>query len=371
AQGPSGARRLRALKAYQTALRLDPDNWRILTGYGEALLPWRVIQDSNPQVSEALLLRRAIWALERALRAAPSAARPHLALYWAYLARGADERAAEQLRQVWRKNYFPQACVDFAYDLLVSVDPGGYLITGGDLDTYPALMLQVAQGLRTDVTVVNVSMFNAPWYALYLARQRGLPLSLDSSALVRLRPRFVRRWQRVVPPSLQVLADAVSSPGRSRGSFYFSITVDRAVLAGFKPLLSLEGFVYRLGARQQDIPVNRRICSSNLLSRYRIPEFDSRPLGRSSRARGLPSVGYESLDCRSLAVDCGAAFLALADEMASLGDTVQAIELCQRAAGFLIWAGRKRGLDFLVRYWLRLAPADKSALELLRSHLSR
>ena len=64
----------------------------------------------------------------------------------------------------WASRSGDYAARDWAYDLLMSVEPYGVLFTNGDNDTFPLWYVQEVEGIRKDVTVIVGQYLFTTWY---------------------------------------------------------------------------------------------------------------------------------------------------------------------------------------------------------------
>ena len=70
----------------------------------------------------------------------------------------------------WASRAGDWAARDWAYDLLMSVEPYAVLFTNGDNDTFPLWYLQEVEGVRKDVTVIVGQYLHTLWYPKQLQR---------------------------------------------------------------------------------------------------------------------------------------------------------------------------------------------------------
>ena len=67
--------------------------------------------------------------------------------------------------------------------LLRGLPQDAILITNGDMDTFPPSAIQVAEGFRPDVAIVNRSLLNTPWYARYVRDYEKVSIPFSDAAL--------------------------------------------------------------------------------------------------------------------------------------------------------------------------------------------
>ena len=96
-------------------------------------------------------------------------------VYAQALERGDEVLADRALLRLHELGFFAPSIVAHNRWVLESLPPRAILVTYGDLDTYPAWMLQAALDVRPDVLVVNANFLNLPWYAERLRRMHRVP----------------------------------------------------------------------------------------------------------------------------------------------------------------------------------------------------
>jgi tetratricopeptide (TPR) repeat protein len=155
---------------------------------------------------------------------------------------------------------------DYGYNILASCPPNTILFTNGDNDTYPLWYLQVVEGIRRDVRVVNLSLLNTGWYIKELRdRLPQVPINLSDQQIERSLGGtwvYADTTVQVAGASMRLRGDTVF---RTQDRFvaqiiannqwqrpaYFAITVPLENQAGFTMNCQLEGFAFRLLTDEQ------------------------------------------------------------------------------------------------------------------------
>jgi len=183
---------------------------------------------------------------------------------------------------------------DYAYNLLMSCAQNGILITNGDNDTFPLWALQEAYGIRRDVRIVNLSLFNTDWYAKQAKNfEPKVPITFSDDQIGGLTYEanpFETTTNYPMPnagitiaipgrdqqPALRVqdklLLNFVDA-NRWKKPIYFAITVSNDNFMGLDPYLQMQGMVFQIMPHvvpdDKKIDVDRTLFLLNKVYRFR------------------------------------------------------------------------------------------------------
>jgi hypothetical protein len=82
--------------------------------------------------------------------------------------------------------------LEFNKQILSNCSQNSYIISSGDNLTFPILYLQLINGFRTDVNLINISLLNTLWYPRYLYNNKIIDLNIPISKLDLIE---IRNWK--------------------------------------------------------------------------------------------------------------------------------------------------------------------------------
>ncbi|HSJ30190.1 MAG TPA: hypothetical protein VK933_02075, partial [Longimicrobiales bacterium] len=214
----------------------------------------------------------------------------------------------------WANRNYDYSARDWAYNLLMSVDPYGVLFTNGDNDTFPLWYLQEVEGLRRDVQVIVMSYLNTPWYAQQIRDLTqpcppGVSAGQDPTRIICQRPYEQDRGPEFYR-GVQTGGDTagVSVAGRPTGgvptqSILPLTNEEIREVANTPPYLTREAQVYRAGGIEALLPANTVMVPADIFLAYIIQAS----LGDRPIYFAMTTQAYEELNLRPYLVRQGVA----------------------------------------------------------------
>ena len=214
--------------------------------------------------------------------------------------------------------FFP-AIMEYNKNIMASCKPNTVLFTNGDNDTYPMWFLQFIDGYRKDITVINLSLLNVPWYIKQLKNNyptgtNNLKISIGDEEIDHLSTKLwedkkvtllvddplnkngMLQW--TVKPTIEgevirvqdIMVMEILESNSWERPIYFSTTVANVNKIGLDKYLSLEGLVYKLETHMQFI--NPEELKNNL-EKYKHETLDDHHI------KNVPEISWMFLNYRA------------------------------------------------------------------------
>ena len=113
--------------------------------------------------------------LQKAYRMQPDNPDTYDRLVTYYEMTGDLEKRSEFNRKLFKANEISSGFLAYGYNVLMTMKPGGIILTFGDNDTYPLWLLQDVSGIRTDIAILNIPLLSDTEYRERMFRSAGLP----------------------------------------------------------------------------------------------------------------------------------------------------------------------------------------------------
>lgn len=115
--------------------------------------------------------------MEIAHQLAPDRPDPLYELITHYELAGDEKKVTDYYQKLYTTKDVAPWLVNYNYNVLMSTKANAIIFTNGDNDTYPARMMQEAKSIRTDVSILNISMSGTENFLERVLGKKGIKIN--------------------------------------------------------------------------------------------------------------------------------------------------------------------------------------------------
>ncbi len=204
--------------------------------------------------------------IQKAHEIAPERPDPLYELISYYEITGDEEKLTNFYKALYATKDIAPWLVNYNYNVFMSVEENGIIFTNGDNDTYPCRMLQEAKGVRTDVSVINISMSGTETYLERILGKKGIKINRKEL----MQKAVTIGSDKAKNFSISTFAQEVCkylSENYPDFPVYFALTVYEQHFQPLKDNLYIVGLAYRYSPKRID---NIALVKKNLENNFRL-----------------------------------------------------------------------------------------------------
>lgn len=171
-----------------------------------------------------------------------------------------DRSKEKEICKKWfESNDQPAGILNYNYNVLMSLEDDGIIITNGDNDTYPLWILQYLKGIKTNVMVVNINLITVDNYRKKLFEENKIPAD---------------NFKALETPSQEAIIQHLIT--KSNRPVYFANTLSTEYYKNFEKDLYLVGLTFKYSKENFDnMAVTRNNYERHFLLDYLKMDFQN------------------------------------------------------------------------------------------------
>lgn len=197
---------------------------------------------------------------------APDRPDPLYELITHYELAGDEKKVTDYYQELYETKDIAPWLVNYNYNVLMSTEENAIIFTNGDNDTYPARMLQEAKGIRTDVTVLNISMSGTETYLERMLGKKGVKINRKDFVQKAITTGSDNSKSFSISTFVQYVCQYLVT-NYPDFPVYFALTVYDNHIQPLKENLYIVGLAYQISPKRID---NLALIKKNLENNFRL-----------------------------------------------------------------------------------------------------